>query len=52
MEIVETLEEKKKGLEILINHLEKDPNPTKNKFKTNYILSQIKRKLSLFHQNG
>ena len=32
MEIVETLEEKKKGLEILINHLEKDPNPTKNKF--------------------
>ena len=32
MEIVETLEEKKKGLEILINHLEKDPNPTKIKF--------------------
>ncbi len=32
MEIVETLEEKKKGLEILINHLEIDPNPTKIKF--------------------
>ena len=32
MEIVDTLEEKKKGLEILINHLEIDPNPTKIKF--------------------
>lgn len=32
MVIVETLEEKKKGLEVLINQLEKDPIPTKNKF--------------------
>jgi len=32
MVIVETLEEKKRGLDILINHLEKDPNSIKNKF--------------------
>lgn len=32
MVIVEALDEKKKGLDILINHLEKDPNPIKNKF--------------------
>lgn len=32
MVIVEAFDEKKKGLDILINHLEKDPNPIKNKF--------------------
>ena len=32
MEIIETLEEKKKGLDILINHLERDPILIKNKF--------------------
>ncbi|MFX1574112.1 MAG: pyridoxamine 5'-phosphate oxidase family protein [Promethearchaeota archaeon] len=32
MEIIETLEEKKKGLDILIDHLEHDPIPIKNKF--------------------
>ena len=32
MEIVETLEEKKRGLEILIDHLEKDPTTIKDKF--------------------
>jgi len=32
MEIVEKLEEKKEGLEILINHLEKDPESIKDKF--------------------
>ena len=32
MVIVEAFDEKKKGLDILINHLEKDPNPMKNKF--------------------
>lgn len=32
MVIVEAFDEKKKGLDILINHLEKDPIPIKNKF--------------------
>jgi len=32
IEIIETLEEKKKGLDILINHLERDPILIKNKF--------------------
>lgn len=32
MEIVESLEEKKKGLDILIEHLEDDPIPVKDKF--------------------
>ncbi len=32
MVIIESLEEKKEGLDVLINHLENDPTPIKNKF--------------------